>query len=452
MSVKNWGIVALHTIMLFLLFSVLFPLTFSAVSQPQNHKNRNPKTSDASSAVFQVEGNVYPLGHYTVSLSIGNPPKLYDFDIDSGSDLTWVQCDAPCQGCTKPPDQLYKPKNNLVQCGEELCAGIHLSNEYQCAAPSDQCDYEVEYADQGSSLGVLVRDQITLLYTNGSVVRPRIGFGCGYHQKYFGLNSPPSTAGVLGLGRGIVSFLSQLHALGLIRDVVGHCLSVKGGGFLFFGDDLIPSSGVVWIPMFPSSLEKHYSAGPAKLLFDGKLTSIKDLELIFDSGSSYTYLNSEAYQAIVDLISNDLKRQKLERAIDDDSLPICWKGAKPFKSLSEVKSYFKPLSLSFQKANNLQFQLPPESYLIITKHGNVCLGILDGTEVGLEKLNIIGDISLQDKIVIYDNENKKIGWMSANCDKLSVDREVEEGFPRRYATDSGIFSDRCPAIYGTTEK
>nr|XP_025615000.1 aspartic proteinase Asp1 isoform X2 [Arachis hypogaea] len=387
MSVKSWRIVALHTVMLFLLFSVIFPLTLSAVSQPRNLKNRNSKTSDTSSAIFQVEGNVYPLGHYTVSLSIGNPPKLYDFDIDSGSDLTWVQCDAPCKGCTKPPDQLYKPKNNLVQCGEELCAGIHLSNEYQCAAPSDQCDYEVEYADQGSSLGVLVRDQITLPYTNGSVVRPRIGFGCGYHQKYFGLNSPPSTAGVLGLGRGIVSFLSQLHALGLIRDVVGHCLSVKGGGFLFFGDDLIPSSGVVWIPMFPSSLEKHYSAGPAKLLFDGKLTSIKDLELIFDSGSSYTYLNSEAYQATVDL-----------------------------------------------------------------KHGNACLGILDGTEVGLEKLNIIGDISLQDKIVIYDNENKKIGWVSANCDRLSVNREVEEGFPRRYATDSGIFSDRCPAIYGTTEK
>ncbi|XP_020985217.1 aspartic proteinase Asp1 isoform X2 [Arachis duranensis] len=387
MSVKSWRIVALHTVMLFLLFFVIFPLTLSAVSQPRNLKNRNSKTSDASSAIFQVEGNVYPLGHYTVSLSIGNPPKLYDFDIDSGSDLTWVQCDAPCKGCTKPPDQLYKPKNNLVQCGEELCAGIHLSNEYQCAAPSDQCDYEVEYADQGSSLGVLVRDQITLPYTNGSVVRPRIGFGCGYHQKYFGLNSPPSTAGVLGLGRGIVSFLSQLHALGLIRDVIGHCLSVKGGGFLFFGDDLIPSSGVVWIPMFPSSLEKHYSAGPAKLLFDGKLTSIKDLELIFDSGSSYTYLNSEAYQATVDL-----------------------------------------------------------------KHGNACLGILDGTEVGLEKLNIIGDISLQDKIVIYDNENKKIGWVSANCDRLSVNREVEEGFPRRYATDSGIFSDRCPAIYGTTEK
>jgi len=36
-----------------------------------------------------------------VVLNIGYPPKLYDLDIDSGSDITWVQCDAPCKGCTK---------------------------------------------------------------------------------------------------------------------------------------------------------------------------------------------------------------------------------------------------------------------------------------------------------------------------------------------------------------
>jgi hypothetical protein len=36
-----------------------------------------------------------------VNLNIGRPPKQYDLDIDTGSDLTWVQCDAPCTGCTK---------------------------------------------------------------------------------------------------------------------------------------------------------------------------------------------------------------------------------------------------------------------------------------------------------------------------------------------------------------
>ena len=38
--------------------------------------------------------------YYSVSLQIGNPPKDFTFDVDTGSDLTWVQCDAPCSGCT----------------------------------------------------------------------------------------------------------------------------------------------------------------------------------------------------------------------------------------------------------------------------------------------------------------------------------------------------------------
>lgn len=76
---------------------------------------------------------------------------------------------------------------------------------------------------------------------------------CGYDQKYSGPHSPPSTAGVLGLGIGKSNIVSQLHAIGLIRDVVGHCLSGRGGGFLFFGDDLVPSSGIVWTPISRNS-------------------------------------------------------------------------------------------------------------------------------------------------------------------------------------------------------
>lgn len=50
----------------------------------------------------------------------------------------------------------------------------------------------------------------------------------------------------------------------------------------------------------------------------------------------------------------------------DESLPVCWRGAKPFKSIFEVKNYFKPFALSFTKAKSAQLQLPPESYLIIS--------------------------------------------------------------------------------------
>jgi hypothetical protein len=57
---------------------------------------------------------------------------------------------------------------------------------------------------------------------------------------------------------------------------------------------------------------------------------------------------------------------KLKDATEDKSLPICWKGTKPFKSVGDVKTHFKPLVLSFTNAKNIQLQLAPEAYLIVT--------------------------------------------------------------------------------------
>lgn len=129
-------------------------------------------------------------------------------------------------------------------------------------------------------------------------------------------------------------------------------------------------------------------------------------------------------------IKKDLNGKPLTDAAEDKSLSICWKGKKPFKSVGDVKNYFKPLALSFTNAKNVQLQLSPEAYLIVTvstsanptffffanptifipairkankeksyetcislpfqRHGNVCLGILNGQEVGLGNLNLIG--------------------------------------------------------------
>ena len=39
--------------------------------------------------------------HYYVTMNIGEPARPYFLDVDTGSDLTWLQCDAPCQSCNK---------------------------------------------------------------------------------------------------------------------------------------------------------------------------------------------------------------------------------------------------------------------------------------------------------------------------------------------------------------
>ncbi|WRX31195.1 Xylanase inhibitor [Theobroma cacao] len=379
-----------------------------------------------SSVFLPVSGNVYPLGYYSVELKIGNPPKPFQLDIDTGSDLTWVQCDAPCTGCTQPRDRLYKPvRNNFLPCKDPICAALNSPKSNPCKNPNEKCGFQVEYADRGSVLGVMVSDNFPLGLVNGSLSNPLLAFGCGYRLQNRGPHPTPTTAGVLGLGKSKASISSQLSGMGITKNVVGHCFSGRGGGFLFLGADFVPKSGMTWTPMLQNSFDKHYSSGPAELLFGGKPTGVKGLNVIFDSGATYTYLSSKVYQTVLNLIRKDLTGKQL-RDVKDNALPICWKGAKPFKSVRDVRNYFNTLVLSFAGANNNKLVLPPEAYLIVTERGNVCLGILSGTEAGLGITNVIGgksvfiaysltNISLQDKLVIYDNENQRIGWASADC-------------------------------------
>lgn len=52
-----------------------------------------------------------------------------------------------------------------------------MSGNDPCTDVLEQCDYEVEYADRGTSLGVLVADNFHLQFTNGSRLSPRLVFG-----------------------------------------------------------------------------------------------------------------------------------------------------------------------------------------------------------------------------------------------------------------------------------
>ncbi|XP_010547875.1 PREDICTED: aspartic proteinase Asp1 [Tarenaya hassleriana] len=382
----------------------------------------------SSSIVFPVHGNVYPVGYYNVTINIGQPSRPYYLDLDTGSDLTWLQCDAPCVRCVEAPHPLYEPSSDLITCNDPLCKALHSNGDRIYEKP-EQCDYEVEYADGGSSQGVLVRDVFSLNYKNGARLNPRLALGCGYDQIP-GASSRHPLDGVLGLGRGKVSILSQLHSQGYVRNVIGHCLSSLGGGFLFFGNDLYDSSRVSWTPM-SSDHSKHYSPAPGgELLFGGKTTGLKNLLVAFDSGSSYTYFNSKAYHAVTNLLKRELSGKPLKEARDDSTLPLCWQGRRPFLNVDEAKKYFRPLSVSFKTGwrSKSLYEIPPEAYLIISTEGNVCLGILNGTEIGLENVNLIGDISMQDQMVIYDNEKHAIGWMpSSDCSEIAS-LKVPEGY------------------------
>ncbi|RWR79591.1 aspartyl protease APCB1 isoform X2 [Cinnamomum micranthum f. kanehirae] len=389
-------------------------------------RRRKSSASINSTAVAPVGGSVYPDGLYYVSVNVGNPPRPYFLDMDTGSDLTWIQCDAPCTSCAKGPHPFYKPtKANIVALEDSLCSEVQKNQKRGYCESCEQCDYEIEYADHSSSMGVLARDKIALKFANGTWVPSSFVFGCAYDQQGQLLISPAKVDGVLGLSNAKVSLPSQLASQGVISNVVGHCISssVNGGGYMFLGDAYIPRWGMTWVPMLNSPMN-FYRTEAIKLSYGGQQLSLGRPsnnvgQVVFDSGSSYTYLTKEAYAGLI----YSLERVPLERQIQeafDQTLPVCWRANLPVRSVKDVKKFFKPLTFYFGRRwwiRSMTLLIPPEGYLIISNEGNVCLGILDGSEVHDGSINIIGDISMRGQLIVYDNVNQKIGWIESDCMK-----------------------------------
>ncbi|KAA8538442.1 hypothetical protein F0562_028012 [Nyssa sinensis] len=351
--------------------------------------------------------------HYYATVFLGNPAAPYYFDIDTGSDLTWVQC-ANLQRTSHAP---YNPHNAFILCKDFFCSLVPQPPTNPCTSPTDQCHFMVDYIDSRTT-GILVRDSFLFRLTNGTIIPATVTFGCAYNQNVRSpSHAPPPVDGVLGLAAlsdSLPSIVLQLADRGIIRNVLGHCLGSQGVGYFFVGDELLSSTGIIWTPLL-SSATNFYMPGHAQLLYDGINTGNVGL-YAFDSRSTYTYFLPETYNLVLHLIESNLVGKPLDEALEDPTLPVCWKGPTSFNSIGQVNSYFKPLGLGFVNGTNAQLHLTLENYLIISNHGNVCLGILDGSTVEGLGFNLIGDISMQDKLFVYDNENGRIGWADpSNC-------------------------------------
>ncbi|KAL6911391.1 hypothetical protein ACP4OV_000196 [Aristida adscensionis] len=175
----------------------------------------------------------YDIGtlNYVVTVSLGTPGVAQAMEVDTGSDLSWVQC-KPCAAasCYAQRDPLFDPAQSTsyaaVPCGGAACAGLGM---YAHGCSGAQCGYVVSYGDGSNTTGVYSSDVLSL--TPASAVD---GFllGCGHAQSamFHGID------GLLGLGRQDPSLVEQ--TVGLYGGVFSYCLPTKPSttGYLKLGD------------------------------------------------------------------------------------------------------------------------------------------------------------------------------------------------------------------------
>ncbi|KAK3156081.1 hypothetical protein QOZ80_2AG0102610 [Eleusine coracana subsp. coracana] len=370
--------------------------------------------SSSNHVKLDLHGNIYPDGEFYTTVKIGEQAKEYNLHVDTGSVLTWVQCSVPPGYCKGPCKKWQQPYDYY----ELIPAKVVRSTDPLCRMwlkhtgdPNKGCSYKLGYSGGESSLGYLVHDMFPLRSNDHHV----FAFGCGYNQE--GVHEPSQVGGVLALGRdgSPVALTSQLKQQSVItKNVISHCFRARGGGFLFIGEVTHSSAGISWVALDRNTGNGHYSpAVQAALHFQGKPISNNLMKVVFDSGTTYTLFDREPYQMTVNAVKASLHRSL--REVEDPAMELCWRGAGMFGSVYEVKPLFKTLALVFKKANKIisTLEIPPENYLIISGNGNVCFAIHPNPVVG--GMNVIGAVTMQDRIIIYDNEAKQIGWVHGPC-------------------------------------
>ncbi|KAH0452903.1 hypothetical protein IEQ34_017227 [Dendrobium chrysotoxum] len=307
-----------------------------------------------------------------------------------------------------------------IRCDEPLCIDVHESTTHKCKN-TELCYYEISYHDEATSKGLLVTDTFALHLKGGSPISPTLAIGSStYYSSKGRLNSQSTTHGMLGLGKGKISILSQLHKQGNFANIFGHCLSsnpgVSGGvsGFMFIGKDFDYPRCLTWVPM--SSDVSHYSLTTAEVIYGDHEQSLlgRNQAFVLDSGTTDTYFLDPMYQELLTKVT----KTTLQKAPGDGKHPICWKDTRPFTSILDLKNRFSSIYLRLQ--NGKALEIPAENYLIITEAGYACLGIFNSGDIELS-FNLIGAISMQNVTIVYDNERQQIGWARvAGCSQPPV--------------------------------
>ncbi|MBA0590344.1 hypothetical protein Gorai_019056 [Gossypium raimondii] len=288
--------------------------------------------------------------------------------------------------------------SSKVPCSSALC-----EQQKQCSSPQSNCPYEVLYLSNGtSSTGVLVEDVLHLTTDEDKTkaVEAKITFGCGQTQTGSFLNGAAPN-GLFGLGMDNVSVPSILANENLASNSFSMCFGVDGVGRITFGDR--GSSGQGETPFNLRQSHPTYNVSITQVNVGGNTADL-DFNAIFDSGTSFTYLNDPAYT----LISENFNNFATEKRHTSNSSGL------PFEYCYDLSanqtSFNYPIVNLTMKGGDYFFVNDP--IIVISLQGGdvYCLGIVKSDNV-----NIIGQNFMTGYRIVFDRERMVLGWKASDC-------------------------------------
>ncbi|KAG5081218.1 hypothetical protein JHK86_005283 [Glycine max] len=399
--------------------SLSFPLTSLPLStaKPLN-RNPNLRTLSSSSSSYNIKSSFKYSMALVVTLPIGTPPQHQQMVLDTGSQLSWIQCHNKT-----PPTASFDPSLSssfyILPCTHPLCKP--RVPDFTLPTTCDQnrlCHYSYFYADGTYAEGNLVREKLTF---SPSQTTPPLILGCATESS--------DAKGILGMNLGRLSFPSQAKVTKF-----SYCVPTRQAandnnlptGSFYLGNN--PNSArfrYVSMLTFPQSQRMPnldplaYTVPMQGIRIGGKKLNIPPSvfrpnaggsgQTMVDSGSEFTFLVDAAYDAVreevIRVVGPRVKKAYVYGGVAD----MCFDG-----SAMEIGRLIGDVAFEFEKG--VEIVVPKERVLADVGGGVHCLGIGRSERLGAAS-NIIGNFHQQNLWVEFDLANRRIGFGVADCSR-----------------------------------
>lgn len=349
-------------------------------------------------------------GEYLMKYSIGTPPVPSLGIADTGSDVTWTQCQ-PCLKCFKQELPFFKPNSSStyrkIPCNAPNCTSFPEITF--CSVRRKKCLYSESYGDGSFTQGVLSTDTLTLASTGRERVSvPNFVFGCGFRN---GGIFDGGESGIVGLGGGNASLVRQLGFL--TRGKFSYCLvslsDKSNSSKLNFGSNAeVLGRGVVSTPLVIKSPETFYrltlegiSVGNQRLeLYDPLLSDsrVQEGNIIIDSGTTLTLLPVDLYTKVENAMKSSIKLRQIKDP--QGVLDLCYFTRNDIRIFPQVTVHFRGADL----------KLKHDNVFVRTSNVSLCLAAKP-----VQDFAIYGNLAQVNFLVGYDLLKRTVSFKAADC-------------------------------------
>eukprot|EP00012_Vannella_robusta_P005916 CAMPEP_0206194798 /NCGR_PEP_ID=MMETSP0166-20121206/7433_1 /ASSEMBLY_ACC=CAM_ASM_000260 /TAXON_ID=95228 /ORGANISM="Vannella robusta, Strain DIVA3 518/3/11/1/6" /LENGTH=417 /DNA_ID=CAMNT_0053611883 /DNA_START=88 /DNA_END=1341 /DNA_ORIENTATION=+ len=379
---------------------------------------------------FEMGGNIYPVGIYWVSVNIGTPAQALLAAVDSGSSDLLVPSSS-CTGCHEQNTGSFDTSksstlqsigcdNSTIKCHFPCQGQCSFSNSYQTCnltAPQQVCTVKGDlYSD------VYGQGDLTASVVFGLIESQTTNF-----QQFFVIDGVIGMAFASGSSWGGTPPFERLVEEGEVEDIFAMCMKPNAGGVLTLGGT------------DPSLYTGSFQYTPLKKFFGQYILyvlDVTDIQLnntsiglptsdytrygtmggcVLDSGTNTILLPAEIYAAWQTTFNSFYKplcgsSADVPAGICDGSLL----SGTCYQYTQAERESFPQIEL---KLNDVTLVMNGPDYIVAnstdTTGAYYCMGVLNTGHGGNF---IVGDVLMQNYYVVFDKQNKRIGWADPQMD------------------------------------